>query len=394
MTTDTNKIVNEPNKLRLAVLQRVCPGYRVTLFTRLTSSNEINAKLFIGDSIPNSKVNNAVTLDGIRMAKLKTRFIRFGKRVLPWHVGLIKQLKSFDPDVILCEGESNFLGYLQAIWYKTFIKKVGLIHWCFISLPGEPLQKPGIGLIVKRYTRKFFDAFLLYSSFSKTSLLKLGIKENKAFVATNVGDVGHFIGLADSLTETASNARLKLNLPEKFTVLYTGTLDRNKRPEMLLELARLCDPKSFNFVLLGGGEMFEELTTTVNKKGLSNVYLPGKVSSTLALYYKASDVLLVPGRGGIVISEGMAYSLPVITHQADGTEYDLIRNDETGFILNSGDVDSFRQKVEWLKLNKEQSTIMGKAGRQLVQFSFTTNNMVSKIIEAAAFTKKILDRQV
>lgn len=373
---------------RLAILQRVCPGYRTALFLRLSADKDWYIKLFIGENIPNSKVNSTSNLEGIRFQKLKTRFIKFGHRILPWHTGLIRHLKEFNPDVILCEGESHFFGYLQAIWFKLFHKKeVSLIHWCFISLPGDPLVKPGLAGKIKSFTRTYFDAHLLYSSYSKQCLENLGVFENKIFVATNVGDVKRFLGSSDALNLTVSDARRRLQLPDKFTVLYTGTLDHNKRPDMLLELAKVCEPQNFNFILLGGGEMLGSLRERVNKEKLTNVYLPGRIIENLSVYFRASDVLLVPGRGGIVISEGMAFSLPVVTHQADGTEYDLIKNEETGFILKKGDLSDFRDAIEFLQKNPERSREMGSAGRRLVENYFTTENMVSQIKKASNFAK-------
>jgi glycosyltransferase involved in cell wall biosynthesis len=373
---------------RLAILQRVCPGYRTALFSKLSADEDWHVKLFIGESIPNSKVNNTPDLGGIRFEKLKTSFVKFGHRILPWHRNLVEELKKFDPDVILCEGESHFLGYLQAIWYKRFVnKKVRLIHWCFISLPGEPLVKPGMAGKIKGFTRKYFDAHLLYSSFSKDRLRDLGVSDKKIFVAANVGDVQKFLTMSDKLSMSATEARSRLKLPDKFTVLYTGTLDANKRPEMLLDLARVCDPEKFNFVLLGAGELLQSLRERADQEKLSNVFLPGRVSDELSMYFRASNAMIVPGRGGIVISEGMAFGLPVITHQADGTEYDLIRNDETGFILKHGDVADFRNVIELLQKNSDRCTAMGKAARTLLENNYTTKNMVDQIKRAATYAK-------
>jgi glycosyltransferase involved in cell wall biosynthesis len=255
-------------------------------------------------------------------------------------------------------------------------------------LPGEPVDKSGVIGRIKRFFRNQFDAFLLYSSFSKGRLVNLGISSERAFVATNVGDVKKFLRISDSIKESASEARRKLSLKEKFTVLYTGTLDRNKRPEMMLDLAGVCDAEKFNFVLLGAGEMLEELRDRAARENLSNVYLPGRVTDSLAHYFRASDVLLVPGRGGIVISEGMAFGLPVVTYQADGTEYDLIQNQTTGFILEKGDLNDFRTTIEFLQNDIKHSAEMGKAGRQLVENQFTTDNMVNQILKAARYAKR------
>lgn len=380
---------SDKEQLRISILQRVCISYRIPLFAQLSATAGIVLTLFIGDDIPKSKVRNAADLKDINYRKLKTRFIRLGSRVLPWHVGLICELRKFKPDVILCEGESHFIGYLQAILYRyLFNRRVALIHWCFISLPGwSTVGGSGYRALIKRFFRRFFDAFVVYSSFNKECLLKLGQPSEKIFVATNVGDVQHFLALSDSLAETTPEARLKLSVPERFTVLYIGTLDRNKRPDLILDLAKECDSKDFNFVLLGSGKLLEELRERVTRERLSNVYLPGRVVKELPLYYRAADVLLIPGRGGIVISEAMAFGVPVIVHQADGTEYDLVQNEKTGFHLLSGNVNDFFIALEFLLNNPNLCAKMGIMGRQIIESRFTTTNMVHQIVSAAHFAK-------
>ena len=106
-------------------------------------------------------------------------------------------------------------------------------------------------------------------------------------------------------------------------MLSVGTLSENKRPEMLLDVAQHVREDAYSFVLVGAGELEERLRMWVRKEGLRNVHLPGNVTETLPFYYRAADVLMVPGRGGIVISEAMAFGLPVVLHEADGTEYGL-----------------------------------------------------------------------
>ncbi len=317
--------------LKLAVLQRVIPAYRTALLKGLCVEKEFEVRIFIGEDIPNSKVKSTSNLEGINVNRLRTKFIKLGRRVWPFHIGLISELRTFNPDVILCEGESHFLGYLQAFYYRfLYNKKVALIHWCFISLPGEPFDRKGLLGVFKANLRKHFDAFLLYSSFSKSRLIKLGIPAGKTFVATNVGDVSKFLKLSDTTNETISQAREKLNIPEKFTVLYSGTLDKNKKPDLILQLAEVMPKAEYNFVILGAGEMLPELREVVTSKHLDNVFILGRVTEELPLYYRATNVLIIPGRGGIIMSEAMAFGIPMIVHQADGTEYDLIKNEESG----------------------------------------------------------------
>ncbi len=371
-------------KLKVAILQRVCPEYRIPLFTQLSQSQDVDVTLFIGEPPPKSKAKNSSNLGGINIHRMKTRFIRVGRRVFPWHVGLVRELGKLKPDVILCEGESHFLGYLQGIFYRHLInRRVGLMHWCFISLPGEEDRLDSPIFRIKAFFRRFFDAFVLYSSFSKERLVQLGVPAEKAFVATNVGNVKKQLRLADELSFTPDEARATLGLPNQFTLLFLGTLDANKHPEIMLDLARETSAKDCNFVLLGAGPLQEALEQRVKEEGLSNVFVCGRVGDELPLYLRASSALLIPGRGGIVISEAMAFRIPVVVHQADGTEHDLVEDQVTGIRLDSGSAPSFLKAIEYLRENPSVCAAMGAEARHRVESRFTTENMVNQIVAAA-----------
>jgi glycosyltransferase involved in cell wall biosynthesis len=371
--------------MRLAVLQRVCPPYRIALFKALFAVKDMECRLFIGDDLPNTKVKSASSLEGLDVERLKTRFLKFGRRTLPWHVGLVDALRKFDPDVILCEGESHFLGYLQAIYYQAWHKQnVALMHWCFTALPGEPRNRRDTAARIKIYFRRYFDAFVSYSSFSKDCLTQQGQPAEKIFVATNVGEVTKFLGLAETLAHTKSAARERLRLPERFTVLYAGALDENKRPEILLELARVSNAEAYSFVLLGSGPELEPLRRRAAAERLANVFLPGRVND-LALYYRAADVLIVPGRGGIVMSEALAAGLPVIVHQADGTEYDLIEPGVTGLRVDRCSVEFFAQAIESLRSQPALAARMGAAGQRRMANTYNEQTMARTILSASQY---------
>jgi glycosyltransferase involved in cell wall biosynthesis len=373
--------------MRIAVLQRVCTAYRVPLFEQLADSPADEFRLFIGDDLPNSKVKSGRDLGNIPIQRLRTSFVKFGNRVLPWHHGLIKALRDYRPDVIVCEGESHFIGYILAIFYRTFFdRRCALIHWCYISLPGWPIVGgSGPRAVIKRFFRNFFDAFLVYSGFSRDSLKLLGEPEGKVFVATNVCDTAHFMAQADALDATPAEARQLLGLGDRFTLLYVGELDWNKRPDVLLDLASQMDCAKYAFVLLGSGVALEPLRDRARQHGLTNVFLPGRISDGLSSYFRAANAVIIPGRGGIIISEAMAYGVPVIVHQADGTEYDLTENGVTGIHLQNGAVADFRQAVETLAADPARRTAMAHESRRRVEEVYTTANMVRQIRRAAAF---------
>lgn len=368
--------------VRLAILQRVCPQYRLGLFRKISAIPGLQVRLFLGEDVPNSKVRSASDISGIDSRKLSTRFIQFGARVLPWHRGLFRALEEFQPDVVLCEGESNFLGYIQALWYRRRHPRVALIHWGGGGLPGDLVRPQSPKSRFKYFFQKKFDGFLVYSSFNKDWLVEMGHAPEKVVVATNVADTRSHLERAVEMQESPSLARAKLGLPERFTVLYAGAMDANKRPDLLLDLAKLTDSEQYNYVLLGSGAMLDQLRFRAETEALNNVFLPGRVNEELQLYYRASDVLIVPGRGGMVISEAMAWSLPVIVHEADGTEHDLVRDGETGFRLTQGDITDFQQAVETMRDASERTQQWGANGCSLLRERFGIENMAESVSQA------------
>jgi glycosyltransferase involved in cell wall biosynthesis len=274
------------------------------------------------------------------------------------------------------------------MWYRMlFSRNTALMHWCFIELPGQEDGPMKLRWRLKGFFRRFFDAFVVYSSVGKKALLRFGEPAAKVFVATNVGDTNHHLAASQSIPETRQEARAKLGLPERFTALYLGTLDEVKRPEIMLDLARRDSSAHYNFVLAGGGPLLESLQETVRAENLSNARLTGPVSDVLPLYCRAADVLIVPGRGGIVLSEAMAFGLPCIVHEADGTEVDLIKNRINGLRLTSGSSGAFWDALETLRLEPGTARDMGSAGLALVKEHYNVESMARQIIEAARYAR-------
>lgn len=368
--------------LRLAILQRVCTSYRLALFRRLSEMSELRVRLFIGDDVPNSKLRGAADLDGVDAVRLPTRFIRLPGRVLPVHRGLDRALEDFQPDVILTEGESHPLGSLAAIRYGRRHGDVGLAHWSLGGLPGVSIRPGRLRSRVKRGIQSRFDVLLTYSSFGKECLVGLGHPAEKILVATNVSNTEEHLQRAEAMSQSPSEARAQLGLPDRFTAIYAGAMDPNKRLDVLLDAVARMGSASCNAVLLGRGGMIEQLKAYARQRRLGNVFFPGHVGEELALYFRASDVLVLPGRGGMVISEAMAHALPVVIFQADGTEYDLVRDGETGVVLRRGDSDELSRALQRLAGHPEMSRRWGELGQQLVRDRFNMATLARQIVEA------------
>lgn len=369
--------------MKAIILQRVIPAYRVPVFRAITSSAGLDVKLVIGADLPESKARNAEDLSQVRHLRLQAQAIQLLGRVYTLHRGLLAAIRREHPDVIVCEAESHFLGYLTAILYKAlFARHTRLVLWCFYALPGLHRERTPLHAAVKSLARRCFDGFISYSSFGKSHLVSTGIAQDRITVAVNVGDTQAFLERSRELALDKPAAKRTLGVEGCFVASYVGTLDEAKRPGLLVELGRRFRGEKFHFFLVGTGPAQAGLAARIEHEQLLNVTLAGRMTDQLPLYYRASDAILVPGRGGIVISEAMCFAVPVIVHQADGIEYDLVRNGETGTILPAGGADAFAAEIRRWAGDPQKVDEMGRRARHLIEERCNTQRMADAVIRA------------
>lgn len=368
---------NSQHGLRVAVLQRVVPSYRVALFRHLASLPGIQLKVFFGEDIPESKVRSATEVAGFEFARCRTRFFRLGKRTLVWHHFAFRGLHEFKPDVVISEGESNVLTFCKALVYRALFRRTRLIHWSLGGLPGSPMRYGGFRGFGLRMLRAGADAFLVYSSYGKKVLESNGVEANRIHVATNVADVSHHLALAQSTT--VNEARSTLDLQEEFVILFVGAFAKNKRLDVLVDAVSSLSGISVRCFLVGDGPVRKQLERQADAASNEKFTFAGRISEGIAMYFRAADVFVLPGRGGMVISEAMAYSLPVVAYQADGTEFDLIEDGVSGVILRHGDAPDLKKVLVRLASDRDSLRVMGTAARERVAGKFGTSQMVRSI---------------
>jgi glycosyltransferase involved in cell wall biosynthesis len=169
-------------------------------------------------------------------------------------------------------------------------------------------------------------------------------------------------------------------------VLFVGNLSDQKKPFLLLDIFENLKDEEFNLVLIGSGLLEKSIKNEIKKRNIKNIQMLGHKSEDLVKYYVASDCLILPGLGGMVISEALASSLPVVMHKSDGVEYDLIINYKTGFRVKNANSKEFIKKIRYLKDNPDEREKMAYKCKKLIVEKFNTKNMVQKIIEAVDFS--------
>lgn len=370
----------------VAILQRVIPFYRQELFNEINKTNEINLLVLYGEDIPQTKIKSNFNNVSFNHLKHKTSYIKIFKNIFVWHHKLIFSLKKFKPDLIIAEGESNLFSYLQAFFYKLFFKKTKLIHWSYGVLP-QSKKKSFFSKLIKSNLLKLFDSYIVYSTYGKKELSKeYGIKKDKIFLALNISRVDKLIELKNDLKKGDEI----LQLPKgNFTIITSGSLEKEKNFELILEAFERLEKNTFNLIILGDGPYKNDLKKIAHNKKLKNVFFIGKVPWVQIIeYFAISDLFILPGRGGMVISESMACELPVLLKAADGVELDLVKDKETGFYYQENNAYSVAKKISEISLNKKLLKKVSKNAYNLIKNNHSIKNYADSINKAVFKTLK------
>jgi glycosyltransferase involved in cell wall biosynthesis len=153
-----------------------------------------------------------------------------------------------------------------------------LLKWAKIPLIGRLLV----------HIANSSDKLICVSRFLARKARKMGIKKEKIVVVHNG------IEIANSLKKVEKKRlREELGLSKsRQTVLFVGSLTKEKRPDMLIQCARTLDA---DFVFVGTGPLRKKLEQFIKKFELENVKLIGPVERAVALkFIRAADVVAIP----------------------------------------------------------------------------------------------------
>ena len=139
-------------------------------------------------------------------------------------------------------------------------------------------------------------------------------------------------------------------------------------------------------LLIGGNGEVDKLKQEVINLGIEkNVQYLGWISDEeIDLLLRKTDIYALPSYGeGMPMSilEAMSYAIPVVTTRVGGIP-ELVKDNETGFLINPGDNNALYEKLKVLIKSKEQRDIIGKHARSAIasnhnlEFYFKTLNHI------------------
>jgi glycosyltransferase involved in cell wall biosynthesis len=360
-------------KIRVFIINNFPYPSLFPFFEELNEENSLLCKIFYVDE------SRDYPLSSIK--KLK-----FDSDLLP---GLLSPLKLFfrSFDVLIIDGWVNL-----ACWISFFVCKLRgkpLILWVG-STESEKSWRRTIFLPLVKIILTNTTAFLAYGTKAKKYLLSLGVDKEKIFIAYNTVDIDFFQEQSDIWRKQKAKIKKELGIKDKKVILFMGRLIWEKGLEFLILAFKSLRPKIDNISLLivGSGYKKQALENLIKKEKIEDVILtPGVRYTETPKYYSIADILILPSVSecwGLVVNEGMACGLPVLTSDKVGAGEDLIKHKENGFIFPAGNIKILSAYLEKILRSPFILKRMGERSLDLIR-PFNNKNRIKSFLAAIHF---------
>ncbi len=329
---------------------------------------------------------------GIPVKVLSPR--RYPIIALPWFVAdinqirqeLVEVIKQYQIDIV----QTHLLGILDflilTLKYNTDLKGV---LWTVHNVDFLPLQKQTIlGWQPKRFAHALLyrltvpkvSGFIAVSEeVHKAMIQQLGFLQNKIVTIDNGVDtkryqrVGHKIKLCN---------QLGINPDNTYLAIAVGRLTKQKGHTYLIDAARPVVDRYPNthFLIVGEGELKDELQAQVNRLGLAtNLHFLGNRSDVPDLL-AATDLFILPSLWeglAMALLEAMSAGKPIIATSVSGTNQVMVAN-ETGFIVAPGNSQALHEAIISILSTPTKALAMGQTAKNHVEIHYSAQTQAKK----------------
>ena len=362
---------------KVGVIQRVLPNYRAPFLNALGNACEAGLGVFAGKPRSDEMIKPVQALDSAQLTQGQNLHLFKGHFYLCIQLGLLSWLENWSPDSLIVEANPRYLRTPAAIrWMKQRNRPV--IGW---GLGAPPLTGPFAGwrhFFRKRFIDQF-DALITYSQVGAEEYAALGFPKERIFVAVNA--------VTPPPAHPLPRRPLKKG-DDQLRVLFVGRLQERKKIDHLLQAcAQLPKRLQPELVIVGDGParaQFEDLAKRIYPDASFTGALYGEA---LEAQFRAADLFVLPGTGGLAIQQAMSFGLPIIAAEADGTQEDLVRS-ENGWQVPPDDPVALQTTLENALSDPLALQQKGAESYRIVTEEVNLHRMVSVFVEALTRSKR------
>lgn len=285
-------------------------------------------------------------------------------------------LLSFKPETVYLAITAKGIGFYKdfpiALLVKLFGKKL-VLHYHnkgVVNYQDRVLDNLFYKLLFKN------SNVILLSEKLHEDVIKYVAKENVFFCPNGIPNTNNFLN----------------KVPKKhdvFQFLFLSNLIESKGVYILLEALEILKNQGFKFhcnIVGGEGDIsLEVLNNKIKDLNLSDsvTYLGKKYGNDKLEIFNNSDVFIHPTLDDcfpLVLLEAMQFSLPIISTNEGGIP-DIIKHNETGFIVEKKNPVVLAESIKKLIDNPELAKTMGKKGRARFLEHYTLEVFENRLVE-------------
>ena len=324
--------------IRLGIQQRILPAYRGAFFDMLAVHCERGLSVFAGNPRPSEAVGATAVLKNASHVHASNHHLFKGRFYLCWQSNFLSWLDHWQPDVLIVEANPRYLSTPPAVrWMHKSNRPV--LAWG-LGAPGSAARGSIIGGVFHLRRQSFFNQFeglIAYSRQGADEYAALGVPAEKISTAMNA--------VAPRPTGELPARMVSFDNRQPI-VLYVGRLKARKRIDLLLKACAgiMNLPKPIVWIVGDGPEM-ERLQKTASEIYPDTHFWGALHGEMLSERYRAADLFVLPGTGGLAVQQSMSHGLPVIVAEADGTQADLV-DPKNGWLVKTGDQKGLTSALE------------------------------------------------
>ena len=325
-----------------------------------------NSKTFLNETYGNFYLNK----------KIKNRLINYFRIIQISIFTTYKIIKKENIDIVCFQDPvSSFFSILFLKVRRAEVKIVVETHGDFIETLS--LEK---NLVLPSLYKKLFYIMAKYS-IGKSNIIRAvsSSTEQQVLDIDSSKSVVRFPAWIDF--KDFQNIEPKPLSKDKFNILFIGSVTDRKKPHMIIEAIQRINDKSYNLSIVGPApneKYFKELKDLIDKSDLQNqVSLIGPVDrESVKDYYSTSNLMILPS-----ISEGLARVIfesqvamcPVLVTDAPGMS-DIVIDGQTGYVFESNNLDSLSLKIEYIKNNYDEASLVAKNAKGFILSNYSEDN--------------------
>ena len=325
-----------------------------------------NSKTFLNETYGNFYLNK----------KIKNRLINYFRIIQISIFTTHKIIKKENIDIVCFQDPvSSFFSILFLKVRRAEVKIVVETHGDFIETLS--LEK---NLVLPMLYKKLFYIMAKYS-IGKSNIIRAvsSSTEQQVLDIDSSKSVVRFPAWIDF--KDFQNIEPKPLSKDKFNILFIGSVTDRKKPHMIIEAIQRINDKSYHLSIVGPApneKYFKELKDLIDKSDLQNqVSLIGPVDrESVKDYYSTSNLMILPS-----ISEGLARVIfesqvamcPVLVTDAPGMS-DIVIDGQTGYVFKSNNLDSLSLKIEYIKNNYDEASLVAKNAKGFILSNYSEDN--------------------